>query len=96
MSRGGDFERELARWMARLRESRGLSQEALAAQLRREQPYVSKTENGQRRVMVVDLLEWATALGVPWYELSDGLRATWPHGLEGSLWQRDHDSDEKR
>jgi len=51
--------------MAEQRECRNLSQEALALQLGRDQPQISKMERGLRKVGVEDLLHWAQAVGVP-------------------------------
>ena len=46
------------------RESRSVSQEAVAQQMLLEQPTISKIESGQRRVTVEELLVWANALGL--------------------------------
>lgn len=60
----GDLDARLGQWMAVQREVRGLSQEALAIQLGRDQPVISKIERGLRRVSVEYLLRWAEAVGV--------------------------------
>lgn len=49
--------------LVRERKRAGLSQAALAAKLGKPQSYVSKCEQGERRVDVVELLEIADALG---------------------------------
>jgi len=67
----------LATWLCELRESRGVSQEALADSLGLGQSIVSRVERGHRRVTVPELLSWAEALGVSWGELSSGLRELW-------------------
>ena len=77
MSRADRFERELGQLLARLRESRGLSQEALATQLERDQPFVSKLERGQQRVTVADLLGWLTALGLCVEDVAPELDRIW-------------------
>jgi transcriptional regulator with XRE-family HTH domain len=49
-------------FLKRLREARlaaGLTQMEVAAKLRRPQSYVSKCESGERRVDVVELVEFA-------------------------------------
>ncbi len=49
-------------FLSRLREARlaaGLTQEDVAAELRRPQSFVSKCESGERRVDVVELQEFA-------------------------------------
>lgn len=45
------------------REAVGLTQVELAAALRRPQSYVSKIERGERRLEVVEFIEYARALG---------------------------------
>ena len=46
------------------REKRGLTQADVAKKLGRPQSFVSKYENGERRLDVVEFLEVADALGV--------------------------------
>ena len=46
------------------RESRGLLQAELAERLDTSQSYVSKCENGERRLDVIELRNWCVALGV--------------------------------
>jgi ribosome-binding protein aMBF1 (putative translation factor) len=49
-------------WYSILREARrttGLTQMEVAAKLRRPQSFVSKSESGERRVDVVELMEFA-------------------------------------
>jgi transcriptional regulator with XRE-family HTH domain len=46
------------------REKRGLTQIDVAKKLNRPQSFVSKYENGERRLDVVEFLEVADALGV--------------------------------
>ncbi len=55
-----------ARFLQRLREARlaaGLTQVQVAAKLKRAQNYVSKCESGERRVDVVELMEFARLYG---------------------------------
>lgn len=55
-------------FLKRLRTARGnagLSQVEVARQLGKPQSYVSKCESGERRVDVVELLEFARVYGVP-------------------------------
>jgi len=68
-----DFYRRLGGVLGRLRESRGLSQEALAVQLQRDQSYVSRIESGDRHASVLLLLEWSEALGVPFSDVASEL-----------------------
>ena len=46
------------------RESRGLLQAELAERLDTSQSFVSKCENGERRLDVIELRNWCVALGV--------------------------------
>ena len=45
----------------------GMTQKELAAQLGRPQSFVSKTENGERRLDVIEFLDVCRALGVDSY-----------------------------
>jgi len=45
------------------RDKAGLSQTDLAKRLRRSQSYVSYVETGQKLVDVVEMMEWAEAIG---------------------------------
>lgn len=67
----------LAAWMAEQRERRGISQESLAERLRLDQPAVSRIERGYRKVTVIELLAWATALSLSWEDLASGLSQLW-------------------
>jgi len=46
------------------RESAGLTQEALAANLGATQAFISKCERGERRLDVIELRHWCSALGI--------------------------------
>lgn len=46
-----------------LREQAGLTQRELAAKVRRPQPWVHKTENGERRIDISEFLEWCIGCG---------------------------------
>jgi transcriptional regulator with XRE-family HTH domain len=50
--------------LRQVREAAGITQEALAAALGEHQTLVSKVERGVRRIDVVELRVWLTALGV--------------------------------
>jgi transcriptional regulator with XRE-family HTH domain len=82
-----DFDRELGLLLARLRESSGLSQEALAAALGRDQPLISKVERGQRRVSVADLLAWLGGLGIPLADIVSNLETLAGNSPGDSLWR---------
>ncbi len=49
--------------LASQRDAAGVTQVELAARLRRPQSWVSKVENGERRIDVVEFLEVVEALG---------------------------------
>jgi transcriptional regulator with XRE-family HTH domain len=53
----------LRAFLAKKRADAGLTQTALARRLKRRQDYVSDIETGQKVVTVVELMEWAAALG---------------------------------
>lgn len=54
---------ELLRRLRRARESAGLTQVQVADRLRRPQSYVSKSEAGERRIDVIELLEFLRVYG---------------------------------
>lgn len=90
MTAAVDFEAQLASFLAQLREARGLSQEALASQMGRDQPFVSKIERQQRHVGVVDLLGWLTALGVPLSAVAEDLEHLWAPPADEKPWPPSH------
>jgi transcriptional regulator with XRE-family HTH domain len=75
--RAAEFHRRLGRLLATWREEQGLSQEALAVQLRRDQSYISRIEAGERHASVTFLLEWAEALNLPFDAVAAGLADLW-------------------
>lgn len=58
----------------RARVEAGLTQQEVAARLRRPQTWVSKCELGERRVDFVELEDWAAACGKPldWFGTKRG------------------------
>ena len=56
---------QVAATLRRMREEAGLTQQEVAARLRRPQTWVSKCELGERRVDFVELEDWAAACGKP-------------------------------
>lgn len=54
---------ELRKLLIERRMRAGLKQEDVATRIGRSQQFVSKVEKGQHRVTVVDLLEFAEAIG---------------------------------
>lgn len=71
------FYRQLGRLLAARREERGLSQEALAVQLQRDQSYISRIEGGERQPGVSFLLEWADALNLPFVDVATEVSDLW-------------------
>ena len=63
-TRRPEYQRFLERLRA-ARETAGLTQVEVARRLGRPQSYVSKSESGERRLDVVELLELAEVLGRP-------------------------------
>ena len=59
MARRSEAYRLFLRRLRQARTEAGLSQVQVAAKLRRPQSYVSKCESGERRVDVVELMEFA-------------------------------------
>ena len=47
------------------RKSKGITQQELADRLNRPQSYVAKVETGERRLDVVEFIEWCHCTGVP-------------------------------
>ncbi len=60
--------------LRRARVEAGLTQEEVAARLRRPQTWVSKCELGERRVDFVELEDWASACGkaLDWFATKRG------------------------
>ncbi len=59
----------LAELLVHYREKAGLRQSDVAAALGRHQPFVSNIEAGERRIDVVELLEFAKILGFDPHEI---------------------------
>lgn len=74
MNEPKSYEHELAGWLTRLREEKGVSQEALGVQLGKGQSDIAKIENGSRRVGVIEMLSWMCALDIPFERLEIILR----------------------
>jgi ribosome-binding protein aMBF1 (putative translation factor) len=55
--------RALAELLAKKRQDAGFRQVDLAKKLKRRQDYVSDIETGQKVMSVVELMEWAEAIG---------------------------------
>lgn len=56
--------RRLPALLRRLREEAGLTQRELALRLHRTQPWVHKTEIGERRTDITEFLDWCLACDV--------------------------------
>jgi transcriptional regulator with XRE-family HTH domain len=59
-------------FLVRKRKQAGLRQIDLAKRLKRRQDYVSYVETGQKLVDVVELMEWAEAIG---FDPKDAIKA---------------------
>jgi transcriptional regulator with XRE-family HTH domain len=64
-----DFYRDIGRAIQRIREERGLTQEALASLISLTRTSVTNIEKGRQRFLVHTLVDFARALGVPASEL---------------------------
>jgi transcriptional regulator with XRE-family HTH domain len=60
---GSPLQEALRAFLVESRDKAGLSQTDLAKRLRRSQSYVSYVETGQKLVDVVEMMEWADAIG---------------------------------
>lgn len=63
--------RQLLEALADARKAKGLTQQELAQKLGKPQSYVSKFENGERRIDVIEFLEITKAMGVSYKTLLD-------------------------
>jgi transcriptional regulator with XRE-family HTH domain len=63
----------LRQFLAKKRKEAGLRQIDLAKRLKRRQDYVSYVETGQKLVEVLELMEWAEAVG---FDAQDAINAT--------------------
>jgi transcriptional regulator with XRE-family HTH domain len=55
--------KQFAAWVKETREAMGMSQSQLAKRIGKSQGYVARTETGERRMDVVEFIEFAEALG---------------------------------
>jgi transcriptional regulator with XRE-family HTH domain len=69
MRKAAQIRRVLAKNLRRLRDAKGLSQDALAADANQHQGLISEIENGRANVELDTLGKIAAALGVPPGEL---------------------------
>jgi transcriptional regulator with XRE-family HTH domain len=74
MARTVDSPRQdaLREFLVKKRKEAGLRQIDLAKRLKRRQDYVSYVETGQKLVDVVELMEWAEAIG---FDPKDAIKA---------------------
>ena len=56
------------------RSAAGITQAELAQRLNRVQSYVSKVEIGERRLDVIEFLEYTKQIGADWREILDALQ----------------------
>ena len=64
----GQYDKRYQEFLSRLRKARieaGLTQKQVAELLQKPQSYVSKSESGERRIDVVELVEFARAYKKP-------------------------------
>ena len=56
--------RTVTELLRRLRDEAGLTQRELAARMKRPQPWVHKSEVGERRLDISEFLDWCRGCGV--------------------------------
>ena len=84
-----ELELEIAKALAKLREEKGLSQEALAIQLGKGQSDIAKIEKGNRRITVIEMLEWLVALQIPFKDFEEILISIYDEiGGSNSIWKK--------
>jgi transcriptional regulator with XRE-family HTH domain len=85
MARTFDSPRQkaLRDFLVKKRKEAGLRQVDLAKRLKRRQDYISHVETGQKLVEVVELMEWAEAIG---FDAWDAIKALGP--TDGSVRHR--------
>ena len=71
------FKQDLGGLLGSLRERSGVSQEALAVQLRHDQSYVSRIEAGERQISILLLLQWCDALNLEFVDVTSRILNTW-------------------
>ncbi len=54
---------KFAAWVTETREAMGMSQSQLARRLGKSQGWIARTETGERRMDIVEFIEFAEALG---------------------------------
>ncbi len=60
--------RRMIRHLVTCREQRKVTQDSLANQLSRQQSFIAKVENLDRRLDVVELVDWLNALDISLFE----------------------------
>jgi transcriptional regulator with XRE-family HTH domain len=87
---GSPRHKALRDFLVERRKEAGLRQVDLAKRLKRKQDYVSNVETGQKLVEVVELMEWAEAIG---FDPRDAISETPPptsrvryRGMELAVW----------
>lgn len=63
--------------LRRARKRAGLTQVTLAERLNETQTFVSKCERGERRLDVIELQEWCSALGITMHEFIASLESVY-------------------
>lgn len=80
---------KVAKYFATKRAASGLSQTALAGELRVDQSIVSRVESASRQLSLTEALQWIQALGLNPAETLEDLAAIWSQssGRRPSLWK---------
>jgi transcriptional regulator with XRE-family HTH domain len=83
---------ELGKWLADLRQNKGISQEALAIMLGKGQSDIAKMESGTRKITFFEVLEWVGSLGYNVSEVQKMVVHFFPgHKEQTSFWNQTDD-----
>lgn len=68
------YEDKIGKWLASLRDEKNISQEFLAVQINKGQSDIAKTESGNKKATVLDILSWMVALDIPYDRVHEMLQ----------------------
>lgn len=81
-------ESDLGKWLADLRQKRGVSQETLGTMMGKGQSDIAKIESGYRKVTFIEVLQWVNVLGYEKKQVLLMVNHFFPLvGNQNSLWK---------